>query len=57
MKWLKHSGIWIGLVINPYHWQLRFLLSGPTELDPAMRSVYLHLGPIWIKAVLDDGSW
>lgn len=56
-NYLKHSGIWAGLVLNPYHWQFKYNYSGPTELDPAGNVVELFLGPIWVRGVIDDGSW
>ena len=57
MKWLKHSGIWIGIVINPFHWKPGFSFIGPSDMDPALSGFYISLGPVWIRAVIDDGSW
>ena len=55
-KYLRHSGVWMGLTINPYHWQFNANYSGPTEMDPAMQLIELRLGPIWIRGVIDDRS-
>lgn len=57
MKWIKHSGVWLGIVVNPFHWQLQFTTFGPTDMDPAKSGFYINLGPVWIRAVIDDGSW
>lgn len=56
-NYLKYSGLWAGLVFNPYHWEFRVTTSGPTELDPAMHTLFISLGPIWIRGTIDDGSW
>jgi hypothetical protein len=57
-NYLKHSGLCIGLIINPYHWEkIRFNITGPTELDPSMHTFFISLGPIWIRGVVDNGDW
>ena len=56
-NYLKYSGVWFGFVLNPYHWQFKLDYSGNTELDPAMHKIELHLGPVWIRGVIDDGSY
>lgn len=56
-KYLKYSGIWIGLVINPYHWEFRFEIIRPDQLNPDMHGFYCNAGPIWIRLIIDNGSW
>jgi len=56
-KYIRYSGLWIGLVFNPYHWEFRFDQLHPDELNPNMRGFYISFGPFWIRIVLDDGSW
>lgn len=56
-NYLKYSGIWVGLVINPYHWDFRIEKMHPDELNPNMVGLYLAGGPVWIRIVIDDGSW
>ena len=56
-NYLKYSGIWMGLVINPYHWELKFQKYHPDELNPNMYGVYYCIGPIWIRLIIDNGSW
>lgn len=46
-NYLKYSGIWIGLVVNPYHWQF-----GTKKFDEGC----VHFGPIWVRVLIDDGS-
>jgi hypothetical protein len=56
-NYLKHSGLWVGFVLNPYHWEIRFVTTGPTDFDPAMYTLFISLGPIWIRGVIDNGNW
>lgn len=57
LNYLKYSGVWIGLVLNPYHWEFKLQIGGPTELDPNMHFAFLTFGPFWIRIVIDDGGW
>lgn len=57
MKWLRYSGIWVSLAINPLHWRIACEVSGPTDMDPAMYSGYVSMGPLTIRIVIDDGSY
>jgi hypothetical protein len=56
LDYLKYSGIWIGLVINPYHWRFGFVQSD-TVWDDHVFENCLHVGPIWIRVIIDDGRW
>ena len=56
-KYVKYSGVWVGLVINPYQWDVRFEFLHPDELNPNMRGFFVSFGPVWLRAILDDGSW
>jgi hypothetical protein len=42
-NYLKYSGIWIGIVVNPYHWSF-----GVKKYDTDC----LHLGPLWIRVYI-----
>lgn len=55
--YLKYSGIWFGFAVNPYHWQLKFQTTNPTDMDPAMYTVFLSVGPVWLRIIIDDGSY
>jgi hypothetical protein len=57
IKWLKYSGIWFTLVLNPYHWRVTFNYEGPNDMDPAMHNSVLSLGPVNMRIVIDDGSY
>jgi len=49
MKFLKYSGIWFGLIVNPYHW--RFTIEKPLD------GFAIYIGPVWMRVIIDDGSW
>lgn len=57
MNWLKYSGVWISLALNPYHWRIKFEYNGPNDMDPAMHAVYATVGPLTVRIVIDDGSY
>jgi len=57
LNYVKFSGIWIGFVLNPYHWEFRVEKTGPTDTDPNAYMVAVYFGPFWVRAILDDGSW
>jgi hypothetical protein len=55
-NYLKYSGLWMGFVLNPYHWNLK--LEYKDELaDNYVFFLDAHFGPIWIRIIIDDGSW
>jgi hypothetical protein len=56
-NYLRYSGIWVGLVVNPFHWDFRIQTLHPDDLNPNMRGVYVSIGPIWTRLVIDNGSW
>jgi hypothetical protein len=57
-NWLKYSGLWAGIVFNPYHWQFKINNGneGLLEDEPAC-GFAIYLGPVWIRGVIDNGSW
>jgi len=56
-NYLKYSGIWVGFAINPFHWKLDFEWLHPDDLNPNMYGSYISFGPVWVRIVIDDGSW
>jgi hypothetical protein len=55
-NYIRYSGIWIGLAINPFHWQLGW----KSNMDAINTSIFdnsMHFGPVWIRLVIDDGKW
>lgn len=57
VNYLKYSGVWVSFALNPYHWRLSFKCETPTDMDPAMYIVNIAIGPVNVRALLDDGSW
>jgi hypothetical protein len=55
-SYIRYSGIWIGIVFNPFHWQFG-LKSNYDVLNNNIFDNSLHLGPVWIRVIIDDGKW
>lgn len=54
---LKNSGIWFGFVVNPYHWQFTIKQEGIGELAPTVFGRFASFGPLWIRIIIDGGSY
>lgn len=58
LNYIKYSGIWIGIVVNPFHWKLKYDRTNPTEAWTAhIFENCVYFGPIWIRVIIDDGRW
>jgi hypothetical protein len=57
VKWLKYSGVWVSLALNPLHWRINFEVHNSSEMDPAMTMIIGTVGPLTIRIVIDDGSY
>ena len=57
INYLKYSGVWVGIILNPYHWNFQFQLLTPTDIDPKQHGLYVNFGPLWIRMVIDDGTY
>ena len=55
LNYLRYSGIWAGIVVNPFHWQFGFLKESFN--DDFIFENCLSLGPVWIRVIIDDGRW
>jgi hypothetical protein len=56
-NYLKHSGLWAGIVLNPYHWNFKLEVDPPQLIDTYLFHFELYLGLFWIRIVIDDGTW
>jgi hypothetical protein len=56
-NYLKHSGLWAGFVLNPYHWNFKMEVDPPQLIDTYLFHFELYLGLFWIRMVIDDGNW
>ena len=54
---LRFSGLWMGFVLNPYHWEFKIVKGSQDDLDDVIFGLAIHCGPIWIRVVIDDGRW
>lgn len=53
LKYLKYSGIWCGIIVNPHHWVFKYY----GESEDVLFSKSIMFGPIWITIVIDNGKW
>jgi hypothetical protein len=56
-SYLKHSGMWAGFVLNPYHWNFKLEVNPQHDIDTYIFHFELYLGLVWLRVVVDDGSW
>ena len=57
MKWLRYSGISLGVTLNPFHWALDGRWIKPTDMDPCQYGFYVSLGFVWLRVWIDNGDW
>ena len=57
IKYVQYSGIWIGFVLNPFHWEFKMVIVKPTEMDPKQYGFSINFGPMWIRMVIDNGTY
>jgi hypothetical protein len=56
-KWIQYSGVFITLVLNPFHWRLGWASGRDEIMGPNSWFCKLSLLFIGINVVIDDGSW
>jgi hypothetical protein len=56
-NYLKYSGLWVGFVLNPYHWNFKWELNPLHDIETYIFHFELYLGLVWLRVVIDDGSW
>ena len=59
LNWVKYSGIWVGFVLNPYHWEPDLVIKRDDMDSGEQWGLFfeLNLGIVWIRIVIDDGRW
>lgn len=58
LNWFKYSGVWAGIVANPYHWEPDIKFHTETENEVwGLFYLEVNLGIVWIRIVIDDGRW
>jgi len=57
INYLKYSGIWIGFIVNPYHWRFGWVRGTKEWPDEYMFENCVYIGPLYIRVIIDDGSW
>jgi hypothetical protein len=56
LNYLRYSGIWAGIVVNPFHWQFGWKRNIDVY-DNHLFDNSIHMGPIWVRVIIDDGRW
>jgi hypothetical protein len=56
-SYLRYSGIWIGFVLNPLHWQIAWARGSKEWPNDYLFENCLYIGPIYIRVIIDDGRW
>lgn len=58
LKWIEFSGVWVGFVLNPYHWEPDFKFIAKSESDEwGLVFIEINIGLVWIRIIIDDGRW
>ena len=57
IKYVQYSGIWIGFVLNPFHWRLGYASGRDEIMGPNSYFVKITLLCVGLNVVIDDGSW
>ncbi len=58
MRYLKYSGIWVTLVLNPFHWQFACYQNKDNEFPgPNRFSGTLQVAFLTVRLVIDNGDW
>ena len=59
IEYLRYSGVWIGIVLNPFHWQPKIETKDSlfNDMNPNGNLLYISLGPLWIRIVIDDATY
>lgn len=55
-NYLRYSGVWIGFILNPFHWRIAWA-KGNGEWPEYLFENCLYIGPVYIRVIIDDGSW
>ena len=56
-KFLEYSGVWLGVVLNPYHWKFRISTQSDSDVDDWVFYFEVYFGPVWLRVIIDDGRW
>lgn len=57
MNWLKYSGVFITLILNPFHWRLGFEMGRDEIMGPKSHYLKVSILPLSVNVIIDDGQW
>lgn len=58
-NWIRYSGVWITVVVNPLHWGFG-ISKDPYAAEwpaPDRREIHIQVLVISIRLVVDSGRW
>lgn len=56
-KWLKYSGVWVTIIVNPFHWKLWWNSFVPDEFSRFGERIEIQVLFLNVRIVLDNGDW
>lgn len=57
MNWLKYSGVFATLTLNPYHWRLGAEWGKDDLCGPKSWTLKVNILFLGVHIVIDDGQW
>jgi hypothetical protein len=58
-NWVRYSGIWVTLILNPFHWRVAFN-KNPYDTEwpaPDRTEIQVQIFMLSIRLVTDTGRW
>lgn len=56
-KYAEYSGLWMGVALNPWHWQWGLHDCSGHWQQQLQFKFSCHLGPLWLRVIVDHGRW
>ena len=56
-NYIRYSGLWVGIVFNPFHWKFGWDRSPGLWPQEYLYENCVYFGPVYIRLIIDDGSW
>jgi len=58
-NWIRYSGIWITIIVNPLHWTIS-MNKNPYDSEwpaPDRHELHIQLLMVSFRLVIDSGRW
>ena len=59
MNWIRYSGLWITLIVNPLHWQVNYVKNSMDKEwpSPSRSEHVVQILMFSFRLVIDRGDW